>query len=300
MLGGFLGAGKTTLVNHLLRHADGRRIMVMVNDFGELAIDADLIQSRDGETMALANGCACCSTGGDLLRALIAVLDGPVRPDHLLIEASGVADPDRLADVARADPDLRLSGVVVMVDSGRIETLLADPRIGGQVAQQLASADLLVLNKQDLAADPDLAGRLQPRAPGAAVVAARHGALPADLVLGELAPRGAWRAKAVEAGHEELFARWTLLGGAPLAEAALRDALAHIPHGVLRLKGFVVLDDGRIAQVQAAGGPGQIEGFVPAEPSAVTRLVAIGPRGELDRERLDRLFSPGQAARPDR
>lgn len=290
MLGGFLGAGKTTLVNHLLRHAEGRRLAVMVNDFGELPIDADLIQSRDGDVLSLANGCVCCSTGGDLLRALVTVLDAPQRPDHLLIEASGVADPDRLADMARADPDLRLSGVVVLADSGRIERLLADPHIGAQVRQQLAAADLLVLNKQDLAPGPDLAGRMLAHAPGAAIVPARQAALPLDVVLGDLAPRGAWRAQALEAAHETQFARWMRLGGPPMSEAALRRALAQIPPGVLRLKGFVALDDGRLAQVQAAGGPGMIEGLRPGAPAHATRLVAIGLRAAFDPVRLDALF----------
>jgi G3E family GTPase len=150
VLGGFLGAGKTTLVNHVLRHAEGLRITVLVNDFGELAIDLDLIEARGGGKLSLANGCACCATGGDLGRALNQLLDAPDRPDRLLIEASGVADPNRLADIARADPDLVLAGIVVVADRGRIVDLVADPRIGGQVARQFAAADLIVLNKQDL------------------------------------------------------------------------------------------------------------------------------------------------------
>lgn len=261
----------------------------MVNDFGELPIDADLIQSQDGDVLSLANGCVCCSTGGDLLRALVTVLDAPRRPDHLLIEASGVADPDRLADMARADPDLRLSGVVVLADSGRIDDLVADPHIGAQVRQQLAAADLLVLNKEDLAPDPGLAERMLAYAPGAAIAPARQSVLPLDVVLGDLAPRGAWRAQAVDAAHEAQFARWTRLGGPPVSEEALRRALAGVPSNVLRLKGFVALDDGRLAQVQSAGGPGRIEGYLPGS-AETTRLVAIGLRDAWDRERLDALF----------
>ena len=117
VIAGYLGAGKTTLVNHLLRHAGGRRLSVLVNDFGKIAIDADLIAARDGDSMTLANGCVCCSIGGDLYRALTRALDRRPRADALVIEASGVAEPARLAEIARAEPDLLLAGIVVLVDA---------------------------------------------------------------------------------------------------------------------------------------------------------------------------------------
>ena len=104
LVSGYLGAGKTTLINHLLRHANGRRLMVMVNDFGELPIDTDLIESRLGNTITLANGCICCSIGTDLAGAFIDLLNLDPMPDHLLIEASGVAEPHRIANIARAEP----------------------------------------------------------------------------------------------------------------------------------------------------------------------------------------------------
>ena len=90
IVGGYLGAGKTTLVNHLLRNAGGRRIAVMVNDFGELTIDADLIEGAEGSVLALAGGCVCCSFGSDLLGALQDVLQRQPQPDLILIETSGV------------------------------------------------------------------------------------------------------------------------------------------------------------------------------------------------------------------
>jgi G3E family GTPase len=293
VLGGFLGAGKTTLVNHLLRYADGRRIMVLVNDFGEVPIDADLIVGQADGVLALANGCVCCSTGGDLLRALSAALDGPIRPDHLLIEASGVADPDRLADVARAEPDLILAGVVVVADAARIDALAADPRLGRQVRGQLAAAHLVVLNKQDKGAPEGLAERIRRLAPGAAVVPARGAAVPADLALGELAPRSPWRARAVDPpGHEAEFVRWARVGGAPMALAELQARLAALPPGVLRLKGLAALADGGVAVVQVAGDDREVGRAGAAPGLASTRLFAVGLSGELDPAALDALF-PG-------
>lgn len=93
VIGGYLGAGKTTLVNHLLREREGRRIAVLVNDFGELSIDDDLIESTDGNVMRLAGGCVCCSFGSDLVAALMVMPDMLPRPEHILIETSGVALP---------------------------------------------------------------------------------------------------------------------------------------------------------------------------------------------------------------
>ena len=93
IIAGYLGAGKTTLVNHLLRNNDGRRFAVLVNEFGELAIDADLIESDEGDLLSLSGGCICCSYGSDLMDALIKLSDRAADLDGLLIEASGVALP---------------------------------------------------------------------------------------------------------------------------------------------------------------------------------------------------------------
>ena len=93
VIGGYLGAGKTTLVNHLLRNANGLRIAVLVNDFGALQIDADLIEAADGDTISLANGCICCSLAGGLVEAMLGILDRPQPPEWVVIETSGVSDP---------------------------------------------------------------------------------------------------------------------------------------------------------------------------------------------------------------
>ncbi len=113
VIGGFLGAGKTTLLNHWLRHAQGQRLALLVNDFGAINIDADLIEAHAGDTIALTNGCVCCQIGDDLSLALLRVLDSARRFDAVIVEASGVADPGRIAQLGRADPRLRLDAVIV-------------------------------------------------------------------------------------------------------------------------------------------------------------------------------------------
>ena len=113
VVGGFLGAGKTTLLNRILGGLAGIRAAVLVNDFGAINVDAAIIGERRGETISLSNGCVCCSIGGDLVDALIRVMSRSPAPEWIVIEASGVSDPWRIAQVGLADPGLELDGVIV-------------------------------------------------------------------------------------------------------------------------------------------------------------------------------------------
>ena len=151
VLGGFLGAGKTTLVNALLRQASGLRLTVLVNDFGSVNIDAALIATASGDTIALTNGCVCCAVSDDFAAGLAAALDRRPAPDHLLIECSGVADPAAMAAIAQVDPELTLAGVVVLADATSVAARLADPLLVDTLRRQLRAAELLVLTKTDLA-----------------------------------------------------------------------------------------------------------------------------------------------------
>jgi G3E family GTPase len=187
VLGGYLGAGKTTLLNHLLRHTQGRRIAVMVNDFGDIGIDADLIESTDGEVMSLAGGCICCSVGSDLVAALMALAQRVPPPDLVLIETSGVALPGSVARGARLAPGIEIDAVVVLVDAETIRPRAVDRHVGDTVLQQLAEADLLVLNKIDLVAPPVLAATrhwLAGIAPHARIIESVEAQVPTELILG--------------------------------------------------------------------------------------------------------------------
>ena len=149
VLGGFLGAGKTTMLNRILSGGHGVRYAVLVNDFGELAVDGSLVSAHDGETVTFANGCVCCSMGDDLVVTLDRLLDGDRPPEHILVEASGVADPRAIADVATLHPGLARDLVVVLADVETVRERYGDHRLRDTVARQLAAADLLVLNKCD-------------------------------------------------------------------------------------------------------------------------------------------------------
>ncbi|TQV75733.1 CobW family GTP-binding protein [Denitrobaculum tricleocarpae] len=307
---GYLGAGKTTLVNHMLRHADGRRIMVLVNDFGDIAVDADLIESQEGDTLTLANGCICCSMGGDLFYALSDALDRQPRPDHLLIEASGVADPTRISEIARAEPELRLDGTIALLDALGFPALVDDAQIGSSLVRQIAAADLIVVSKSDLQA-PDALSELKAQvaalAPTARQIEASFGRVPLEVLLGSLSPAevdeipqgcahyghsGHDHANHDHAeDHEDLYSRWSLARDCIFGQQELADVLKDLPAGLLRLKGFVKLD-GCWALVQAVGGRVEIESL-PRVPDHIkhTTLVAIGLKGQMDTVELNRLFS---------
>ena len=150
VIGGFLGSGKTSLLNHWLRNANGQRLAVLVNDFGSLNIDADLIQSNAGDTIELTNGCVCCQISDDLSLALIKILDSAERFSAVVVEASGVSDPWRIAQIGRADPGLLLDGVVVTVNADSFLAQMADPMLTDTLVRQLKAASLVVLNHCDL------------------------------------------------------------------------------------------------------------------------------------------------------
>ncbi len=254
VLGGFLGAGKTTLVNALLRGARGLRLAVLVNDFGGVNVDAAMIEATAGGTVALTNGCVCCAVGDDLAAGLAAALGRRPAPDHVLVEASGVADPGAIAAIAQVDPELRLAGVVVLVDATSIAERLADPRLADTARRQLRAAELLVLTKTDLAGAEragEVAARLRPLAPRAAVTCATWGDLPPEVALGEHAT-GA-RPPAEAAAHGALFASVALRPSRPLDGAALRAALDALAEGVLRAKGVLPVEGGAPVLVQRVG-----------------------------------------------
>src|SRR5580693_115940 len=150
LVAGFLGSGKTTVVNHLLAHAGGRRIAAVVNDFGAINIDAELIVGAADGVVSLSNGCICCSLEGDLLRTLAALLRRDPRPEFIVIETSGVADP---SDIVRnlMDPliwrEAPLETVLCVVDATTPEAMLDDALLRSQIR----ASDVVALSKVDLA-----------------------------------------------------------------------------------------------------------------------------------------------------
>ena len=279
IIGGFLGAGKTTLLNALL--ADGSvRCAVLVNDFGPLNIDARLIASHGGRTIALTNGCVCCSIGGDLAGALGDVLDCGIPFEHVIVEASGVGSPQRIAEMAWVDPVFRLEGIVVLADASRIDAQLADARIADLVAQQIGEADVIVLNKCDLVAPEHLAQmrahtrRLNNRAPVIETVQAQ------GLALAVLASGGSpERQNSRTADHEWRFVRFEYRRSGAFDQTALEAVLNDLPDGLLRLKGFCSIADDRLSHLlQVLAGSWALSPSMQPSSPRIT-LTGVGLRG---------------------
>ena len=288
VIGGYLGAGKTTLLNHVLRTAT-ERIVVLVNDFGSINIDDDLIASTADGKITLQNGCICCTLADGLAVALDEVRAFDPRPDRLVIEASGVSDPASIASFATGG-GLRLDAAVTVVDAETVRTKSRDRYVGDVVLQQIKAADVLVLNKVDLvdsgraSAVRDFLASLAPRAP---IVEAVHGEVPLSLLLGTgveplSGARVVMEGSGLVATHAgDVFQTWSASVDQPFDRAALDRAVREVADEVVRVKGVVQSTDGRRLVVHRVGARTEVsdDGGWGGGPS---RLVAIAVRSEAE------------------
>ncbi|MPW05348.1 GTP-binding protein [Paraburkholderia sp. CNPSo 3155] len=157
VLTGFLGAGKTTLLNRILREQHGRRYAVIVNEFGTIGIDGGLVVGAEDEVIELNNGCVCCKVRGDLIRVVSALVKRKDGFDGILIETSGLADPAPVVQTFFIDDEIRqrtrLDSVICVADAAHLQARIADSR---EAAEQLAQADIVLVNKTDLVDAVDL------------------------------------------------------------------------------------------------------------------------------------------------
>jgi G3E family GTPase len=193
VLTGYLGAGKTTLLNRILSEDHGKRYAVIVNEFGEIGIDNDLIVGADEEVFEMNNGCVCCTVRGDLIRVLQGLMRRQAAAtrgfDAIIIETTGLADPGPVAQTFFVDDDVkartRLDSVTTVVDAKHILLSLSESR---EAREQIAFADQIVLNKTDLVAEADLAvveGRLRRLNPLAKIHRAERSNVPLTAILGQ-------------------------------------------------------------------------------------------------------------------
>lgn len=295
---GFLGAGKTTIVNHLLAHAEGRRIAAVVNDFGAINIDAELIAGASDGVVSLSNGCICCSLEGDLLRTLATLLRRDPRPEFIVIETSGIADP---ADIVRnlMDPviwrEASLETVLCIVDA----TASAETLNDALLRSQLRAADVVALSKVDLAgaaACAQLRDIIRTQRPAAVLVDASHGEVPTALLFpAEVesvpAPREVGPRRPVADRFETLS--WT--SERPVSLARLQQAIGRLAPKLARAKGLVetVEQPGRLTLFQLAGGRATLApGGAPAIGVPRARIVFIAEIGVLSRAEIDQIMGP--------
>jgi len=323
---GFLGAGKTTLIRHLLANAGGRRLALIINEFGDVGVDGDLVKGCVGAAcpedaiIELANGCICCTVADDFAPAIMGLIAYEPKPDHIVIETSGLALPKPLIK-AFDWPDMRskltVDGVVAVVDAAAVaegrfaddparvaEQRRADPSLDHDnpleevYADQLMSADLVVLNKADLVDKDELAAvkaQIAAAVPRSVrIAAAREGAIDPDVLIGmnsaaedDLAARPSHHDAAGEHDHDD-FDTFVVAIPAVRDPDALIDRLVQTTraHDILRVKGFVEVAGKPMRMLVQGVGLRFRRDFerpwAAGEPRA-SRLVVIAERG-VDRD----------------
>ncbi|MBA4089188.1 MAG: cobalamin biosynthesis protein CobW [Sphingobium sp.] len=278
---GFLGAGKTTLIRHLLHNAKGRRLALIVNEFGDVGVDGALLRGCNDEAcpeddiVELANGCICCTVADDFLPTMLKLLDRANPPDHIIIETSGLALPKPLVKAFQW-PDIRtratVDGVVALIDAdavaaGRFATdeaalalaRAADPSLDHDspleelYEDQLACADLVILNKADMV-DADALTRIEGDIgkdirSGVKIVRTDHGAIDAGVLLGlfaeaeeDIDARPSHHDGDPDHDHDD-FDSFVVTGGEIAGVDALVQAMAPLieAHDILRIKGMVAV-----------------------------------------------------------
>jgi len=237
-------------------------------------VDASLLVSADEDTIQLSNGCVCCTMGADLFLAIGDVLDGDMRPDHIVIEASGIADPAKIANVAVAEPDLVYQGIITVVDGANILDQLVDRFVGDQVRDQIRVADLIYVAKTELSDHLSMQLATLSKAP-----ILESDAATIEMLLSPSTPK----APNPMAVPHAAYTKWFAQADAAFNRNTLIYALQDRPEGVFRMKGFVRAET-RMLSVHVVGAHIDVTTF----PNDVeTGLVAIGLASEMNPQDLD-------------
>ncbi len=313
ILTGFLGAGKTTLLNRILTGNHGLSVGVLVNDFGSINIDAELVVGVDANTISLANGCVCCQVRDDLVEAVETLLARTERIEYIVLEASGVADPAGIfmtfSDSSVRDR-IRLDSVICVLDADQVFAYPEYPPLMELKLRQVGFADMAILNKIGLAGPErlhEVRGWLDQHFKRLRIVETDYCDVPFEILL-SVGRFDAERAAGPQFGetcssddrhnhpadHSKLFATWSYQTNQPLNLDALRATLRALPGDIYRLKGIVYAADaperrlvlhvvGRRIDISAGGDWGA--------RMPCTKIVAIGRPDAIDGSLLEATLS---------
>jgi G3E family GTPase len=251
VIAGYHGAGKTTVLDHILRNSPTERIAVLVNDFDCVRVDSSLVRARSPDGLTLRNGCLCRRCRGSAAEALIELRRRHRKVEHVLIEAGGLAAPKDIAEYGRI-PGYRLDGVIVVTDAEAIRSQVQDPAVGLDVIAQLLAGDLVVLNKSDLVSRHELEAVtdwVRELIPTTRIVEASYGRLPPALMLERhpsydrsLERRPGGSSRVIERHpHEVGYSSWSWADSEPINDAGFRWWAATLPEGVIRGRGVLHL-----------------------------------------------------------
>lgn len=295
VLTGYLGAGKTTLLNRILTENHGKRYAVIVNEFGEVGIDNDLVVDADEEVFEMNNGCICCTVRGDLIRIIDGLMKRRNRFDAILVETTGLADPAPVAQTFFVDEDVqsktKLDAIVTVVDA---KHLLGEIDKAHEAQEQLAFADIVLLNKIDLVSEQELAdveARIRRINPTASIRRSERCDVPLDEVIG----RNAFDLDRVleiephflehfhDHDHDDHVTSFSLLSDQPLVPEKffpwIQSVAQHFGIDMLRMKGIIAFDgddDRYVMQGVHMLLEGEHQRPWKPEETRLTRMVFIG------------------------
>jgi G3E family GTPase len=304
LIAGFLGAGKTTLLNRILNEHHGLRIGVLVNDFGAISIDTQLITNIEGETISLANGCVCCTIRDDLVNAILQLIAIDTPPDYIITETSGVSDPESAAMAlvmsTKIAAKISLDSIITVVDA---EQVLELDSINEKLAiDQIEVADIVVINKTDLVSEKQLQQVhrwLENTSPQARMIEATYGQVPMELIFGVgevLSVSGNKTKLATRHEHPEhgdTFSSYTWTSDQPLAFQKIYHAFKTLPLSIFRAKGILQLgevEDKRVILQMVGKRVTLAKGDPWGDKEPASQIVVIGSRGTIDEQELSDLF----------
>lgn len=275
---GYLGSGKTTLLRHILEKTD-KRLAIVMNEFGDIAIDAKIIKGKNVNIAELEGGCVCCSLTGEFEYAVREILE-KVKPEWIILETTGTAEPDAIVLNIEELPELRLDAVITIADA---DALTRFPQLGHIGRVQLEMADILLINKKDLITKEQLEEvekEVKKSNPKAVIVITEHCNVPLNLLFGIGAGKKAIPRKT---RHEKGIEHFSFTTENILDKKKFESFLQTLPKEMYRAKGFVRFKEGTFL-FNFVAGRSSLEKF----PSKRTELVFLGAHAEKHKNSIIR------------
>lgn len=302
VIGGFLGAGKTTLVNHILDSAEGRRLVIFVNDFGEINIDLEFIETVEEDRIALTNGCVCCTLNDDLIAGITDYTKREQQVDGFIIESSGISDPRQLGTsltLLEQAGIARLDATIYVFDAYTFPQLTYEDQEA--VIDHACHADLILLNKVDIVKPTtvsDTMDLLSESAPYSTLIKSQHCAVARDILFGDSIKRDDALHRvdsraARKSDHITRFSSFSIASDKPVDRIKFKQFVDILHQLCIRAKGLVVFggDADKGYTFNLIGNRATLEQRTPGSNTIATELVFIGERSVLDESIIKANFS---------